>query len=842
MKWILWLCALLTSGSIVCAQTSPQQPPPSNITPATLAKAGTPARLSSNLLEEKKQPRQLPQFDKPPLIDGRLDDEVWQQSLSLKDFYQVYPEDNISASKPTEVLLGYDSTSLYIAFRAYDEPGKVRATIAKRDSIFNDDYVGCFLDTFNDKRKAYELFFNPLGVQQDGLLTEGQGEDFSVDIVMTSKGVLTEQGYSVEVAIPFRSLRYEAGEGKLWGIHFFRRIKRLNDELDSWMPLQREQSGVLAATGHITEAKSGALNQAGHITGFKNIWTGRTLELIPSFTASETGKRVRTLVSPPVSAADGFPSFVNGSRLLNEPVKFEPGLTAKMVLTPGVTIDLALNPDFAQVETDQVVVTANQRFPIFFEEKRPFFLEGIDVFQTPLIPLHTRAIIDPDIAVKVTGKRGRNTFGALVASDNAPGNFSEEERNDPALLTGIQRFLDKNAYIGVVRFKHDIGSESNLGLMATGYSFIEKHNFVGGFDGRVRLSPQKVIDFQVLGTTSRNFFFDPDQDKRLYRTGNGLGYHITYSQTGEHLTYTFRGEGRTKDYRANVGFTRRANFNLERFIVSYKSDSDQKARLISWAGQFNSHVAFDFQGRFVRWELFPNFTLNFQRQTSLNVFALVGSERLYEDEFGARRTATRPGFFFGAPERQAYYKAVEAVLTTTPSEKFSFSVDAFYKWDTFDLDLGNGFRFPRVSPAALADPDAPLDPGPGGESYLNLSLAYQPTSALRTTFEMTKNMLVRNDNGLKAFDTNLFTSRTTYQFTRFLFARARLDYDTLNANMHGQFLFGWTPNPGTSLYVGYNDDLNYNGLNEFVGRVEPGFLRNRRTFFVKMSYLFRRNL
>jgi hypothetical protein len=775
------------------------------------------------------------------LIDGRLDDDVWRHALSLKDFYQVYPEDNIEASKPTEVLLGYDSTSLFIAFRAYDEPGKIRATIAKRDSIFNDDYVGCFLDTFNDKRKAYEFFFNPLGVQQDGLLTEGQGEDFSVDIVMTSKGVLTEQGYSVEVAIPFSSLRYDAGEGKLWGVHFFRRIKRFNNELDSWMPLLREQSGVLTATEHITEDKSGALNQSGHITGLKDIWTGRTLELIPNFTASETGKRVRTLVSASIPAAAGVAPLSNGSRLLNEPVKSDPGLTAKIVLTPGVTIDLALNPDFAQVETDQAVITANQRFPIFFEEKRPFFLEGIDVFQTPLLPLHTRAIIDPDIAVKVTGKRGRNTFGVLLASDNAPGNFSDEERHDPARLPGIERFLDKNAYIGVVRLKRDIGSESSLGLIATGYSFIEKHNFIGGFDGRFRLSPQKVLSFQVLGTTSRNFFFDPEQNKTLYRTGNGLGYNITYSQAGEHVTYTFRGEGRSRDYRADVGFTRRANFNLERFIVSYKSDSDQKARLISRAAQFNSHVAFDFQGRFVRWELFPNFALNFRRQTSINIFGLVGSERLFEDEFGAKRSPTRQGAFVGAAERQAYYKAVEAVLTTTPSKKFSFSVDTFYKWDTFDLDLGNGFRFPRVSPMALVEPDAPLDPGPGGESYIDLSLAYQPTNALRSTFEVTKDALVRNDNGLTAFDTTLFTSRTTYQFTRFLFMRARLDYDTLNANMHGQFLFGWTPNPGTSLYVGYNDDLNYNGLNEFTNRIEPGFLRNRRTLFIKMSYLFRRN-
>ena len=158
------------------------------------------------------------------------------------------------------------------------------------------------------------------------------------------------------------------------------------------------------------------LSQEGHITGLEGISTERTLELIPSATVSETGKRVPAL---PPGATGPDPG-----RFVNEPLHFDPGLTVKFGITPTVTLDLALNPDFAQVEADETVVTANQRFPIFFEEKRPFFLEGIEIFQTPLQVVHTRAIVDPDAAVKLTGKRGPNTFGFLVASDNAPGNFS----------------------------------------------------------------------------------------------------------------------------------------------------------------------------------------------------------------------------------------------------------------------------------------------------------------------------------------------------------------------------------------------------------------------------------
>src|SRR6185436_19455240 len=332
---------------------------------------------------EKSQPITIPKFDKPPTIDGKLDEEVWQKAAVLKDFYQIQPGDNVPPSRQTEVLLGFDPKFLYIAFKATDEPDKVRSTVAKRDNIFNDDYVGFYLDTFNDQRRAFEIFFNPLGIQGDGVLTEGRGEDFSVDLLLESKGVIGPQGYIVEIAIPFKSLRYEAGKGKHWGAHFFRRIQRFNRELDSWMPFSRSISGNM--------------NQAGHLGGLEGISVERTIELIPSLTLSQDGRFVRTYgVFPGTPAA-----LTDPGRIVNQPLGFDPGLTAKFIPSPAMTVDLAINPDFAQVEADQLVVTANQRFPIFFPEKRPFFLEGIDIFSTPITAVHTRSIVDPDVAIKL---------------------------------------------------------------------------------------------------------------------------------------------------------------------------------------------------------------------------------------------------------------------------------------------------------------------------------------------------------------------------------------------------------------------------------------------------------
>jgi hypothetical protein len=789
---------------------------------------------SINLPPEKAQPVRAARFEKPPVIDGKLDEEVWKQAAVFKVFYQFRPGDNIAPSQPTEVLMGYDAKFLYFAFKAFDEPGKVRATVAKRDQVFDDDTVGVYLDTFNDQRRAFILIFNPFGVQADGIFTEDQGEDYSFDLVMESKGVVTDAGFTVEVAIPFKSLRYEAGKDKMWGVHFLRQIKRLNNETDSWMPISRENSALLS--------------QAGRLTGLEGISTERTLEIIPSLTLSETGRRVGSFNQLPAGTNDP-------GRIVNEPLKFDPGLTAKFGITPTVTLDLAINPDFAQVEADQTVVTANQRFPIFFEEKRPFFLEGIDIFRTQITAVHTRAIVDPDAAVKLTGKRGRNTFGLLLASDNAPGNLDRSDREEIGVCRekrlfnasllgtecGDERLLDKNAYIGVLRLKRDIGRENSLGLIATTYNFIEKHNQLVGFDGRFRFNPQSVLNFQVLGTSSRTFFFDPDRGEDIYRTGNAVAYAIRYSMDGRHFGYNYDGQGRTRDYRADVGFTRRNNNNRHGLFVYYNTEPQPKAKIISKHFHILPEIQFDWQGRIQNWGHETQMNLNFQNQAEMGVGVSFNYERIFEEEFGPRRSLLRPGAFFGPDnERSTYRNNIYAFGNLTPSKKYSFSIFGIHNWGAFDFDFGAGDKFPRVSPAALLlGEDAPLDPGPGNNLHIEASARYQPTDALRLTLDYTKDRLVRRDTGLVAFDDNIFTLRGLYQFTRFTFARARIDYDSLASSVRGQFLLGWTPNPGTSFFVGYNDDLNYNGFAS--GQIVPGFRRNGRTFFIKMSYLFRRS-
>ena len=841
MKKALPLLTIMALSAIVAlGQPSASK----NAASSSLPKADpAPGKAGFVLPPEKAQPIRLPKFDKAPVIDGKLDDEVWKQAIVLKDFYQVEPGDNIVPSRPTEVMLGYDSKFIYVAFHCYDEPNKVRATIPKRDDIFNDDYVGILFDTFNDKRKAYEFDFNPLGVQADGIWTDGQGEDFNPDVVMESKGTLTTDGWTVEVAVPFKSLRYVAGKDKLWGAHFWRRIKRFNNELDSWMPLDRDKSSTLA--------------QEGHLNGLEGISTERTLELIPSLTLSETGKRTGAL-SPAQLAA----GMLDPGRLVNQPVKFEPGLTGKYSITPNVTLDFAINPDFAQVESDQLVVQANQRFPIFFPEKRPFFLEGIDIFNTQIAAVHTRTIIDPDLAVKLTGKVGRNTFGLLLASDNGPGNFSPEEQ-----LTANPRFIGKNASVGILRLKHDIGNkDSFIGFLGTYRKFVDQDNVLGGFDSRLRINKQTTFSAQALVSRSRNQFFYPDLGQTLDRTENGFIYATDYNMSGRHFGYEYSAVGRTRYYRADVGFNRRTNTNNHNLFVRYNSEPKPKARLISWRVYNDFSTNFSWQGRSQIFTDESQVQLTFRRQTYLGVGLDKGYERVFEEEFGPTR---RPGSncaltntctFWGADnERSAPNTGVYMFAGSTLSKKVNFNAFVNRTVGSLDFDFGAGQRYPRVSIPAVtarnaqaaglcngATPpavcNAPQDPGPGAFFHIDGGATYQPSNPLSITLSFTKERLRRYDTNLLAFDENIASLKGTYQFTRFIFARGRIDYDTLASNVKAQFLFGYTPNPGTAFYIGYNDDLSRDGFNPFSGQLEPGFRRNGRTFFIKMSYLFRRSV
>ena len=716
-------------------------------------------------------PVQPGRFATPPIIDGRLDDEAWQHAARVTTFHQVQPGDNMAPSQTTELLIGYDRRALYLAFRAIDTSQDVRATLARRDGLADDDIVGVYLDTYQDRRRAYYLFFNPYGIQADGIYTEGRPEpDLTVDLVMDSKGAVDASGYSVEVSIPFASLRYQSSGAAMWGMHVQRFIRRDRNEQISWMPLSRSRSSLL--------------DQAGQLGPFTDVGEGHPLEIIPTGVVAQSGSR---------DTAGG-----NGAA--------EPGVTVNFGVTPTMNAAFTANPDFAQVEADQLVLTVNQRFPIFYDEKRPFFLEGVDAFQTPINLFHSRTIVDPDYAVKVTGKQGRTTVGALVAADGA--------------------------IKGALRVKRDIGRDSIIGASVTSLEDGRAYNRVVSADARIRLTDQTVFTSQLAGTMTDAAFRDVVFGGTRQRRGSGLGYFARLERRSRHTLTAITWSGLSPDYRADLGFNRRVNNNYVSLQTTYNSEPKPDATLISWTLTNVALVQWDWQGRADFVYVYPQAQLYFRRQSYLRVFAFRDYERLFEEEFGVTRAPGRTGAFIGDSERSTSWEGFVVQAGTAPSEALAVGVTISRSWDVFDYDFGAGPRYPRVSPAALIDPRAPLDPGPATSSAIGGDITWRPFDALRTSLNVSHNTLVRNDNFRTAYAAALISSRTAYQFTRFAFVRLRTDWDSAAAVMRGQYLFGWTPNPGTAVYVGYDDTAD----------IDRQYVRTAHTVFVKVSYLFRKVL
>jgi YD repeat-containing protein len=369
----------------------------------------------------------------------------------------------------------------------------------------------------------------------------------------------------------------------------------------------------------------------------------------------------------------------------------------------------------------------------------------------------------------------------------------------------------------------------------------------------------------VLGTHTRHPFFFPEEGVVRDSKQNGFVYAVDYNQSGRHFGHEFSMVGRTRYYVADVGFNRRLNTNNPNWFIRYNSEPNAKAKLISWRVYTDFNANFDWQGRSQNFNNETQIQFQLRRQTYLGTGVNKGYDRVFESEFGPKR---QPGsncvventctFAGNDNERSSPTTGWYFFGGSTPSKKYNFNFFLNRVWGAMDFDFGAGSKYPRVSPPALAANDAresglcnttplpaiclaPQDPGPGDFWHFDGGITYQPTSALNARLSYTKERLTRYDTGRIAFDENIVSLRTTYQFTRFLFARGRVDYDSLASNVKGQFLLGWTPNPGTAFYVGYNDDLNRNGFSPFTGQLEPGFRRNGRTFFIKMSYLFRRS-
>ncbi len=455
-------------------------------------------------------------------IDGILDEPAWDSAGVLELNYEWFPGERATPPVQTECLLAYDNDNFYVAFRAHDpEPRKIRAHLMDRDSIdtfVQDDHVLLLLDTFNDQRRALQFRVNPLGVQMDGILSTVDGvEDFSWDVIWKSAGKINDDGYIVEIALPFNQLRFKAGDGaQTWGIEAGRSYPRNVRHRIAAHPVDRNDNCHLC--------------QLNKVTGFEGLKPGLNLEIAPTLTTTRTDTRA---------------NFPMGD-LVSGDTDVEGGLSVRWGATPNITLNGTINPDFSQVEADVAQLDVNERFALFFPETRPFFLEGVDHFTTRLRAVFTRTVADPEWGFKLTGKQGKNLLGVFAAKD----------RVNNLLLPGNQgssfSSIDDDVIVGVVRYRRDIGEASTVGFLYTGREGTDYKNHVVGFDTRIRFNPKNDLSVQYLRSETRY----PNSSGSF----DGEALILDWNRITRNVIISLEYEDRDENFRADSGFMPRVDW------------------------------------------------------------------------------------------------------------------------------------------------------------------------------------------------------------------------------------------------------------------------------------------
>jgi Domain of unknown function (DUF5916) len=770
---------------------------------AVLAAGGTAfAQTSaSSGLAEPRPTVTIPRVSSPPKLSDFLDMKpnvaMTGKMLKIQGFIQRTPKDNVAPNQRTDVYLGYDSNYLYVVFVAFDnEPNKVRSHMTVRDHLTGDERLDLFLDTFHDHRHAYVFTVNPFGLQQDGSYEENASPNYdsSFDTVWKSKGQRTSRGFIVWEAIPFKSLRFPATPKQTWGILFIRWIPR-NNGSDTWP--------------RVSTRIQGRLGQEATLEGLDSISRGHNMQFIPH--AYERSYRALDTRDP------NNPQFVSS--------RFDPqvGLDGKTVLKDSLVLDATVNPDFSQVESDQPQVTVNQRFAVNFPEKRPFFLENANFFQTPLNLFFSRDIADPQFGVRLTGKVGHYAIGTLLADDQSPGEVVPP--GDP--LAG------KRAHFAVVRVNRDVGKQSTIGMIYTDREFAGGYNRVGGIDGHFKFTPNWTLDWQ--GVTSATSL--PGGPRSA-----GPAYKLHLQRTGYQFYYDLDYDDLSPGFNTQTGFL--GNDTVDRFVpysrsiprpavrpdfrslgqfITYRFRPEGKA-LISWGPSLYVDPVWDHAGNQLDTYYDTGWSWEMTGQTYFEVYQAADHELL------------RPRDFPVLPANRVYVHQHKGIYFGSQYIQ-PFTFKATYEWGT-DVNF--------VPPAGQAPLLANLTHG-------EVTMTIRPLTKLEVDNTYLLERLTSREGGASIFNNHIIRSKWNWQFSPRLGVRTIFQYNTILPNeemtslqptkqFNADFLVSYIVSPWTALYVGYNSDQqNINLIPTSTGSEllrTNRFLNDGRQFFVKFSYYF----
>ena len=695
--------------------------------------------------------------DVPPVIDGHLTDETWTGATTITAFVQSTPVEGSPATEATDVFVAYDADNLYFGFHAhYADVQLVRAYRVERDETERDDTITVYLDTSMDQERAYGFSVNGYGVQGDTLVGLNDKYDpggvptgnLSWDALFSSAGVLVADGWTAEMAIPFKSLRYPPkGETEIhrWGFQVVRLI-RSKDEI--------------AVASPVTRRVFGFLTQMGVLEGLTGLSTSRNLELLSTF----TGIQARTLNSRHGAFdTDGVS---------------EAALNLKYGITSSLTADFTVNPDFSQIESDQPQIEVNQRFPLFFEELRPFFLEGQEVFNfvSSVDVVHTRTIVDPRFGAKLSGQIGRTTVALLVADDESPG-----KRVNPGTPGH-----GKVANVAIGRVRYDLYPESHVGTLVTNREFMDTYSRVAGIDAQLRFSGTGRYNFVGFRSTHRDA-------AGIEREGLAFGHR--YAHNGRNLTFSIFAGTTDPNFRTDTGFLRRVDTRRTNNRISYRWWPE--GRLINWGPSFNYQRNYNYDGVLEDEVFGTGLDFTFARNVRFGVGAERAMERFRGVDFWKwQQTAT---------------------FNIAASRRFTVSGDA--RW-------GDQVRF-------IATPF--LGRSTGGSLSANL----RPVSRLQSQVSVALSRLLDPRTDGEVFDIKIFRALTTYQFTERLLLRNIMEYNTFARTLAANVLVTYRVNSGTVFFIGYDDHYQQGDLIDSQRYPTTAFQQTNRAVFTKFSYLFR---
>lgn len=703
-------------------------------------------------------------------VDGVLDEAVWETCQTASNFVEIEPGDNLPAVVNTDVKMTYDENNLYIAFICYDDRiSSLRANLSDRDKMYQDDFVGILLDTYNDHKQAYEIFLNPYGIQGDGIWTK-QGEEMNFDMLYDAEAKIYKDKWIVELAVPFKSLRFPDKDEQQWGVHIIRTRPRESRTQFSWAKVSRDNSEFLS--------------QAGILKGFQKLKKGKQLELLPYIIGSQYGFR-----DDP------------GSPFQNEKVKGDLGIGIKYGFSSNLTGEISFNPDFSQVESDAAQINVNSSSAVFYPEKRPFFLDGANIFNSYINVVYTRMFNNPLYTAKLIGKIGDVDVGYLMGYDQSTPYIIPTNYGSDFVQTDLKSFGN------ALRLKKSLKGSSFIGFIGTDHETGDSYNRVAGFDGSFNFADKYYFNWEALGYFTReiNDTGIYDNSTVINSKGNDAGFN------GENL-YGFGG---------TFSLVRSSrNWNGEIFMniappearreLGYLSKNDFR-ELGIWQGytiypknsvvlriepNFNGGVQYDYSGRIKEQWLIPQFFIQFKHQINLSGgFLAVNNENYYD----------------------VYHKNVQRGWLNMNINTVSNATGGAF------LEIGKYIvRFEEPSYVGW---------GWNAEAWLTI----KPLHNLVLENNYSYFELSKERGGEKLYTGYIFRNKTSFQFTRNFFLRLIVQYDSFSKSFDIDPLLSYKWNPFTIFYIGSTHNLSDVGSSNEHGR----FIETRRQFFAKFQYLIK---